>query len=124
MFTNINSMQKYGVAIGREVFGDENMDNKAERLMRFGEEAMELLQAGDVTEEQAYQIVGYVFGRPKETDISKEFAGCQLTLLSCADAHKIDVALAFDTEARRVLAKKDACRAKHDAKPASVRAAA
>jgi hypothetical protein len=122
MLTDIRDMVREGVRAGREVFGDENMDNKAERLMRFGEEAIELLQAGDFSEEQVYGLVAYVYGRPKETAIGKEFAGSLLTLFAAASAHGEDLVELFDTETKRILAKKDQCRAKHDAKPSNIRA--
>lgn len=120
--TDIRDMIREGVRAGREVFGDENMDNKAERLMRFGEEALELLQAGGFSEEQVYQLVAYVYDRPKEQVIGKEFAGSLLTLFAAASAHGEDLVELFDAETKRILAKKDQCRAKHAAKPATVRA--
>ena len=122
MITDIREMQRVGIAAGREVFGDENMDNSAERIMRFGEEAIELMQAADMTETQVLQLVQYVFGRPKEPVIEKEYAGSFLTLLAAAGSHKVDLPEVFDTEVKRIIAKKDACRAKHDAKPKAVRA--
>jgi hypothetical protein len=118
----IKMMQAKSVAIGSDVFGEANMTNPTERLLRFGEEAMELLQSGGIDHDKARTLLDYVFTRPKEEQISKEFAGSLLTLLSAAQAHHVDLVECGTEELERIKLKKDQCRVKHDAKPLDVRA--
>lgn len=114
--------QKKVVALGSEVFGEPNMKSIDERMIRFIEEAMELVQAGGMTQDMAHRLVDYVYGRPKEQEIHKEVGGVQITLFALADALGIDVETAYKTEFNRVKAKVDQCREKHRNKPQSVRA--
>lgn len=49
------------------------------RLLRFGEEAIELLQAGGLDEETVIMIVKYVYGRPRG-EVKLEVGGTLITL--------------------------------------------
>lgn len=114
--------QKKVVALGASIFGVENMTSRDERMIRFLEEAGELVQAGGMTREMAHRMIDYAYDRPKETEIHKEIGGVQITLLALAEAFGEDVQQAYLTEFKRVQDKAEQCRAKHLAKPKAVRA--
>lgn len=114
--------QKKVVALGAEVFGEPNMKSRDERMIRFMEEAAELVQAGGMTREMAHRMIDYSYGRPKETEMHKEVGGVQITLFALADSFGIDVETAYKTEFNRVKDKAAECRIKHQGKPKSVKA--
>ncbi len=111
--------QDYTVACAREVFGEINMDDQRERVLRFGEEAMELMRAAGLSFKDIAALACYEFTRPKG-ELKQEIAGTQVTLFGLASAHKVDVGEEVAKECARILSKKDECRAKHAAKPASL----
>lgn len=116
-------LQAASVAIGTEVFGEANMISKEERLLRFTEEALELIRAAGMKFDQLAAMMVYEYYQRSPGELSQEIAGTQCTLYSLADANDVDVRIVTLKELDRVLAKKDHCRAKHAAKPASMRAA-
>lgn len=68
----------------RTRFGDEVMDDLAERVTRVGEEGIELMQAGKVPEEVVHALVKRVYSR-KPGDMKQEAAGVIVTLIAlCA----------------------------------------
>jgi hypothetical protein len=97
-------------------FGEEIARDKQERGHRFLEEALELVQSGGCTAEEAHQVVDYVFGRPVG-ETNQEVGGVMVTLAALCLAHGLDMHKAGETELARVWTKVAQIRAKHDAKP-------
>lgn len=117
------AIQRHIVHVGVRSFGEENMTNRQERLLRFLEEAVELVRAGGLSERNVHSVVEYEFGRNKGPDIGQEFGGAACTLFAAADAFGLDLLDAAATEIRRVEGMPPgAARKKHDEKPASVKA--
>lgn len=78
----VESTADYQYDVGRwskECFGEELTIEAHERALRFGEEALELVQTQGVTAEQAHQLVDYVFGRPVG-EAEQEVGGVMVTL--------------------------------------------
>lgn len=79
----------------RIVFGNDT--DKEERALRFGEEALELIQSLGVTREQAADLVTQVFDKPVgETE--QELGGVMVTLASLCAVAELDAEQAFETE--------------------------
>ena len=97
-------------------FGPEIGADKVERNHRFGEEALELLQAAGGTESEAMQLVRYVYGRPTG-EIRQEVGGVMNTLAAFCTAHGLDMMAEAEIELARVWTKSDQIRAKQAAKP-------
>ena len=97
----------FGAAIGAD---------RVERNHRFLEEALELVQAGGCTCDEAHQLVEYVFGRPAG-EISQEVGGVMNTLAAFCTAHGVDLDAAAEAELQRCWRKSDVIRAKQAAKP-------
>lgn len=89
---------------GVRCFGQEHMDNKAIRALRFAEEAIELAQVCEVPEEKMRELVRIVYSRPVG-DTHQEVGGCMVTLSVLAHVLQIDLESAFETEVRRCLKK-------------------
>lgn len=87
-----------------------------ERNHRFLEEALELVQACGCTQDEAHQLVDYVFGRPVG-DAAKEAGAVMLTLAALCNANTIDMMESAETELGRVWHIIDTIRAKHLSKP-------
>jgi hypothetical protein len=97
-------------------FGEEIARDKVERNHRFLEEALELAQSCDCTEEEAHQLVAYVFSRPAG-DVPQEVGGVMNTLAALCLARGIDMQDAGDREMERCWQKIEKIRAKQAAKP-------
>lgn len=87
-----------------------------ERNHRFLEEALELVQAGGCMRSEAYQLVNYVYGRPKG-EVRQEIGGVMLTLAALCLSRGEDMHVAGEAELARVWTKIDEIRAKQAAKP-------
>lgn len=90
--------------------------DKTERNHRFLEEALELVQAGGATKDEALQLVDYVYGRPVG-ELPQEVGGVAVTLAALCSAHGIDMQDCADTEVTRIWQMVDKIRAKQAAKP-------
>lgn len=99
-------------------FGEEISADKVERRHRFLEEALELFQAVDGTEDEADQLARYVFGRPKG-EPHQEVGGVEITLAALCLAHDFDKHKAGEDELARIWTKVEQIRAKQAAKPKS-----
>lgn len=99
-----------------ECFGEAISADKQERNHRFLEEALELVQACGATQSEAYQLVGYVYGRPVG-EPSQEVGGVAVTLAALCSAQQIDMHQAGETELARIWTKVEKIRAKQAAKP-------
>lgn len=118
-YVHFNRMQREIVDVGAEVFGRANMINPHERALRFFEEACELGQACGLSDIQMMDMIRYVTGR-EPGHVDQELAGVGLTLFALADARGYNLHGCLTHEVKRVLAKKDQCRAKHASKPAHI----
>jgi hypothetical protein len=115
--------QRQIVNVGVRSFGLDNMTNREERLLRFLEEALELVRAGGLKYDKALAVVEYEYGRTKGPDIEQEFGGAACTLFAAADAHDFDLLDCVSKEVRRVEEMPPgSAKKKHDGKPDSVKA--
>jgi hypothetical protein len=71
-------------------FGLELATSKRERVHRFGEEAIETMQAFGMTRKEAHAAVNYVYSRPVG-DKRQEIGGTMTTLAVLCAAHGIDM---------------------------------
>lgn len=97
-------------------FGPEISADKIERNHRFLEEALELVQANRCTQDEAHQLVDYVFGR----EVGKphqEVGGVMVTLAALCLASDLDMHRAGEDELARIWTKVEVIRAKQAAKP-------
>lgn len=108
----------------RNAFGYGVARDRRERALRFAEEALELAQAtGELSHEDAEALVRYVWDRPSGA-VVQEVGGVLVTLAALCDAHEIDMQIAAEAELARCERKIEEIRAKHAAKPESIRGAA
>lgn len=82
------SRQKRIAVWARSVFGEACMDVK-ERSLRFIEEAVELVQATGLSQEDVQRVVQYVYSRPVGHDY-QEVGGVGCTLLALCEALVLD----------------------------------
>lgn len=99
-------------------FGPEAKNDVKQRTLAFLEEALELAQSAGCTQEEAYQLVDYVYGRPAGA-VAQEIGGVMLTLFSLGDSMSEDVELCGTLELIRVNLNIEKIRAKQAAKVAS-----
>lgn len=99
-----------------ECFGEEIARDKSQRSHRFLEEALELVQAGACTKEEAHQLVDYVFDRPVG-EITQEVGGVMVTLAAFCNAYGINMRACGNNEVKRIWTKVEKIRAKNLAKP-------
>lgn len=79
------------------VFGPEVAADKYERGMRFGEEAIELLQAGGLTKVDILKLIRRVYSRPVG-EKCQEVGGTLVTLAAWCEAHGISMLHEADVE--------------------------
>ena len=103
-------------------FPSKVIDSKEERAMRFLEESLELVQALGLTQAQALAVAMHVFGRPVGY-VSQEIGGVMVTLAALCHTADDDMRLSGERELARVWTKIGMIRAKHEAKPAYIKAA-
>jgi 3-hydroxyacyl-CoA dehydrogenase len=75
--------------------------DKRTRLLRFIEEAMELVQAGGLTREEIDCVKMMVFNRPAG-ELAQEIGGVMVTLYLVAERHGLDVEEEEDREIARI----------------------
>jgi hypothetical protein len=97
-------------------FGPEISADKIERNHRFLEEALELVQANGCSEDEARQLVAYVYGRPTG-EVAQEVGGVMVTLAALCSASAVSLEASAEAELARVWAKVEAIRAKQALKP-------
>lgn len=100
-------------------FGTEAPKDRVERRFRFLEEALELFQATGGTEEQAQELLRYIYNRPPGA-MAQEMGGVLLTLASLCSAYHIDMDNMGELELARVWDNIDKIRRKQAEKPAMV----
>jgi hypothetical protein len=84
-----------------ECFGPRDATDKPMRGHRFLEEALELVQACDITKEEALQLVDYVYGRPAG-EPHQEVGGVMVTLAGLCSAIQLDLNECAQREIDRV----------------------
>lgn len=99
-----------------ECFGAQIARDLTERNHRFLEESLELVQACGCTQEEALQLVTYVYGRPAGVP-QQETGGVLVTLAALCLAQGIDMEAAGDAEMVRVWDKIPQIREKQARKP-------
>ena len=97
-------------------FGPDEAADRTVRGHRFLEEALELVQTCQCTEDEAHQIVSYVFGRPMG-DGKQEIGGSMVTLFGLCQAIGWNAYACGEDELRRCWKDTEKIRAKGDAKP-------
>jgi NTP pyrophosphatase (non-canonical NTP hydrolase) len=85
----------------KDTFGPAILTNVEERALRFGEEALELIQADGVSKEQALALVEQVYSKP-EGEPMQELGGVMVCLLAYATVTNRSIDQAFETEMERV----------------------
>ena len=98
-------------------FGADITHSLGERCFRFFEEAGELCQALGMTEDQARDLVTYIWSRDKG-EPSQEVGGVMVTLAAMCHAAGLDMAADGEAELARIDTPEtiDKIRRKHDAK--------
>lgn len=114
-------LHNYQLQVGEwltECFGQQIANDQKERGFRFGEEALELIQALDVTKEEALALVEYVYGRPKG-ETYQEVGGVMVTLASLCHASGLSLEYCAVAELERIKAPAimDKIRSKQATKP-------
>lgn len=99
-----------------ECFGELIANDKSERSHRFLEESIELVQALGCSQQEAHQLVDYVYSRPSGEPL-QEVGGVMTTLAALCAANMLDMEYAGDIELKRIWANIDRVRAKQAAKP-------
>jgi NTP pyrophosphatase (non-canonical NTP hydrolase) len=89
---------------GEKAFGNVTMRNRKERLLRFFEEALELVQAGGIEVEDILTLTAHVYKRPPGL-VAQELGGVGVTAYTVAEAFGLDLEDAVLTEVERVLEK-------------------
>lgn len=103
-----------------QCFGKEIATDSQERAFRFIEEALELAQAIGVTENEATQVLKYVYRRPTG-EREQEIGGVMVTLAALCYAIDVDFEAVSVKELMRVKEKIEKIRAKHFSKPENIR---
>lgn len=116
VITTGEGFQKRVVPWLRATFTPHHIRDIHTRVFRFIEEALELAQALGVSEYSMHTIVRYVFSRDKG-EKHQELGGTMVTLAALANAIEEDMHEAGETELMRCWSKREAIRAKQDAKP-------
>lgn len=99
-----------------DTFGPEITKDSLERTWRFLEEALELVQSLNMTEEQVRKLTTYVFSRPKG-ETFQEIGSTLLTLAALTNSLGINEEEAQLKELERVWLKQETIRAKQRGKP-------
>lgn len=89
---------------GLRAFGSDHMHNKRMRALRLLEEAVELVQACEVPQEKALELILIIYKRPIG-DVAQELGGIAVTLSVFCTGQGLDVDEIFENEVCRVLAK-------------------
>jgi hypothetical protein len=110
------SFQNAVFAWAAHCFGADRALDKQVRNYRFLEEALELVQACGCTQDEAHQLVNYVYGRPVG-EVSQEVGGVMITLAALCAAQGADMELDGNIELARVWTKVEKIRLKDKMKP-------
>lgn len=100
-------------------FGWDVSSSQVERCHRFYEEATELVQALDYTEEQAHAIVRYVYAR-KKGEVSQEVGGVKVSFAALCAGIQVDMDTVAERELKRCWANVEKIRNKQAQKPEGI----
>lgn len=98
---NMQEMQVKVADWVRQCFGPDALGEKETRNFRFLEEALELVQAGGCSREDAHKLVEYVYDRPVG-EMGQEVGGVSTTLAALCASQGIDWGYQAGLELRRV----------------------
>lgn len=118
---NLSTAEQYQARAAdwaKECFGLELATNRPQRNHRFLEEALELVQACELSREDAHSLVDYVYDRPVG-DRAQEAGGAMLTLSLLCNAQGLDMNDCGANELERVLGCIDKVRERQLKKPAT-----
>ncbi len=113
-----NTLQQRVLPWMMECFGPRVSADTVERNNRFLEEALELVQAGGMTQDWAHKLVDYTFSRPVG-EKTQEVGGVMITLAAWCLANQVDMHDAGEIELVRIMEPKvmDKIRRKQKSKP-------
>ena len=112
----MDELQAEVIHVGTDVFGQASVSDFDERMLRFGEEAIELMQAGGISYGKFLQLGHHVYSRDAG-EITQEIGGVGVTLFGVADAGDYSLGELTAIEIARVAGNKDKIRAKSALKP-------
>lgn len=118
MAMDITLFQDAAYSWAKRCFQSPDALAPAQRAFRFGEEAIELLQAAGTPRADVLRLVDYVYDRPTGSPY-QEVGGTLITLALLCCALELDMELCADTELARCHDRLEAIRAKDLAKPAA-----
>lgn len=107
-------------AWAKECFGSNYVEDTSERNLRFLEEAIELVQACDFTQDEAHRVVDYVYGR-QSGEVGQEVGGVVLTLILLCKARGIQISVETEKELKRIESQKEEIISKQNMKPRAMK---
>ena len=99
-----------------ETFGPEISADKTERVFRFLEEALELVQALGCLQSDVYKLIDYTYNRP-EGEPAQKVGGVMVTLAALCSAHGIGLEKVAWDERHRCWEQRERIRTKQLNKP-------
>lgn len=120
MNTSDNTFQKRATVWIQDCFGDAIADSIQERNLRFLEEALELVQAGNMSKEDAHKLVDYVFSRPLG-ETNQEIGGVMITLAALSRVHGTNMLDCGEEDLAMARINTDKIRNKWETKPKYIR---
>jgi hypothetical protein len=112
----MNAFQTAVDAWMAEILGPEISADKTERVYRFLEEALELVQALGCSKSDVLKLIDYTYNRP-EGEPAQEVGGVMMTLAALCSAHGIKLDKAAWDERHRCWEQRKRIRAKQLSKP-------
>lgn len=100
----------------RAAFGDKDTDDKRMRSLRFIEEAVELVQATGLTEEEAIRVLKHVYAKPVGK-VHQEIGGVMVTFATLVSAHGLAMYQCGEDELARCWLNIEKIRVRHANKP-------
>lgn len=100
-------------------FGNASLMNKKERAFRFIEEALELVQACNLSKDEVLAVVEHVYSR-EVGQLAQEVAGAQTTLAALCEGHLVSLEKSTASEVDRIWYSIDKIREKTKLKPVSI----
>lgn len=95
----------------RQCFGEEIAVDRRIRALRFLEEALELVQASDLSADDVLKVLEYVYARPVG-ELHQEVGGVAVTLSALCSANDISMTKASQVELARCILRTEEIRQK------------
>jgi hypothetical protein len=99
-----------------ECLGEARANDSDERVQRFFEEAIELVQAAGMTPSTAHQMVDWKFSGGVGL-VSKEIGNVMVALAGVASVHGVDMMVAGEDDLLSIAGRHNEIRTRHEAKP-------